>query len=114
MSEALSVISEEYGVAKAVSHQTVSDWVKTAGLAMYKEARKAIRDSKMVTQRSTGASERWARIPKRSFPKPDIHRKRSLTSENAARSVDKRTTDGYNTRQKRTSVSVMRQMSFLC
>lgn len=47
MSEALSVISEEYGVAKAVSHQTVSDWVKTAGLAMYKEARKAIRDSKM-------------------------------------------------------------------
>ena len=47
MSEALSVISEEYGVAKAVSHQTVSDWVKTAGLAMYKEARGMIRDCKM-------------------------------------------------------------------
>lgn len=47
VSEALSVISEEYGVAKAVSHQTVSDWVKTAGLAMYKEARGMIRDCKM-------------------------------------------------------------------
>ena len=47
MSEVLSVIGEEYGVAKVVSHQTVSDWVKTAGLAMYKEARGIIRKSKM-------------------------------------------------------------------
>lgn len=43
----LSVIGEEYGVAKVVSHQTVSDWVRTAGLAMYKEARVMIRDSEM-------------------------------------------------------------------
>ena len=47
MSEVLGVIGEEYGVAKVVSHQTVSDWVKTAGLAMYKEARGIIRQSKM-------------------------------------------------------------------
>lgn len=47
MSETLRVIGEEYGVTKAVSHQTVSDWVRTAGLAMYKEARGVIRESKM-------------------------------------------------------------------
>lgn len=47
MSETLSVIGEEYGVTKAVSHQTVSDWVRTAGLALYKESRGVIRDSRM-------------------------------------------------------------------
>jgi hypothetical protein len=41
------VFNEEYGIAKAVSHQTVSDWVKTAGLAMYKEARGKLRASGM-------------------------------------------------------------------
>lgn len=41
------MFNEEYGIGKTVSHQTVSDWVKTAGLAMYKEARGKIRASGM-------------------------------------------------------------------
>ena len=45
--EILKVFNEEYGIGRTVSHQTVSDWVKTAGLAMYKEAREKIRASGM-------------------------------------------------------------------
>lgn len=41
------MFNEEYGIGSTVSHQTVSDWVKTAGLAMYKEARGKIRASGM-------------------------------------------------------------------
>lgn len=43
----MAVFDEEFGIAKGISHQTVSDWVKTFGLAMYKEAREYIKTSKM-------------------------------------------------------------------
>ena len=42
----MSVFNEEFGIAGMVSHTTVSDWMKTAGLAFYKEACGEIRDSK--------------------------------------------------------------------
>ena len=41
------MLNEEYGIGKTVSHQTISDWVKTAGLAMYREARGGIKTSGM-------------------------------------------------------------------
>jgi len=43
----MSVIMEEYGVGEKVSHTTVSDWMKTVGLALLKEARNDIHTSKM-------------------------------------------------------------------
>ena len=43
----MSVFMEEYGVGEKVSHTTVSDWMKTVGLALLKEARNDIKASKM-------------------------------------------------------------------
>lgn len=47
VAEIMSVIMEEYGIGGKISHTTVSDWVRTAGLALYKESRDKKRDSKM-------------------------------------------------------------------
>ena len=43
----MSVIMEEYGAGGKVSHTTVSDWIKTVGLALLKESRNDIKTSKM-------------------------------------------------------------------
>ena len=43
----MSIFMEEYGVGEKVSHTTVSDWMKTVGLALLKEARNDIKTSKM-------------------------------------------------------------------
>ena len=43
----MAVMREEFGIGEGISHQTVSDWVKTFGLAMYSEARNYIKTSKM-------------------------------------------------------------------
>lgn len=43
----MSVIMEEYGAGGKVSHTTVSDWMKTVGLALLKESRNDIKTSKM-------------------------------------------------------------------
>jgi len=38
---------EEYGIGQKVSHTTVADWMKTVGLALYKETRNDVKVSKM-------------------------------------------------------------------
>lgn len=43
----MSVMMEEYGIGGKISHTTVSNWIRTAGIALYKESRDEIRKSKM-------------------------------------------------------------------
>ncbi len=42
----MSVIMEEYGAGGKVSHTTVSDWMKTVGLALLKESRNDIKTTR--------------------------------------------------------------------
>ena len=47
VAEIMKVIGEEYGINEKISHTEVLNMVKTAGFALYKEARNDIKQSKM-------------------------------------------------------------------